>query len=129
MNAATLAVKEAKRLAQDRARYAAWEARGCPPSPPPIPSTRKDRTRPRADKHSMLLRAQGTLCGICCREFDEYSALTLDHVTPRALGGKNSRNLMLAHMSCNSAKGDRPPTREELVRLANVNAFMDNLAR
>lgn len=75
------------------------------------------------------MKAQGGLCGICCSALNEYSIITFDHVVPRALGGRNARNLMLAHERCNGVKADRPPTREELARLANVNAYLDNLAR
>lgn len=75
-----------------------------------------------------LLKAQGSCCYLCGRKMvlgkqpTSALAVTLDHVTPRALGGKSSGNLLLSHRRCNQAKGHRRPTGCELVRLAEVNA-------
>lgn len=116
LNAALRAVKDAK-------RYAEWERRGCPPSPPPAP--RKDRLRPkrgRGNIRARLYEAQNGLCGICGFGMGPCQAQTIDHVVPRARGGKNAGNVLLAHSDCNSRKGDRAPTTAERATLAKVNA-------
>lgn len=47
---------------------------------------------------------------------------TYEHVVPRARGGVNHGNRLVAHKFCNEAKADRMPTGCELVWLAVVNA-------
>lgn len=45
-------------------------------------------------------------CRIC--EEDDLDALTIDHITPRVLGGDESlRNLQVLCRPCNSSKGGR----------------------
>lgn len=107
---------------RDAQRYVDWERRGKPPSPSVEP--RKDRVRPRRghDPHrERLYRAQDGMCGLCGGEIYDPREGTLDHVIPRALGGRNAGNLLLAHGRCNNAKADRPPTSRELATLAEVN--------
>jgi 5-methylcytosine-specific restriction endonuclease McrA len=111
---------------RDKQRYAAWEARGKPPSPS---APRKDRRRPRAEAAAITLPlrvrlydAQEGKCGLCGAAIHEISSGTLDHVVPRALGGQNVNNLLLAHASCNNWKANRAPTKAELQMLAFVNA-------
>jgi 5-methylcytosine-specific restriction endonuclease McrA len=109
-------------LIRDAQRYADWERRGKPPSPTVAP--RKDRMRPRRghDPHrERLYRAQEGKCGLCGGEIFDPRGATLDHVIPRALGGRNFENLLLAHKRCNNLKADRPPTSCELETLAAVN--------
>lgn len=119
-NAAKRAIAESKRLqqmARDDARYAAWEARGKPPSPS-VPR-RTDRLRPRASTCFLLVEAQEGLCGICGQRLGDL--VTIDHVVPLSRGGRNVGNRMAAHSACNSMKADRMPTKRELERLAKVN--------
>lgn len=109
---------------RDAQRYSDWERRGKPPSPS---APRKDRLRPGASRGRELLRAklhaaQDGLCGLCGDPICLPSDGTIDHVVPRALGGGNSRNVLLAHGECNNLKADRSPTAEELTVLAIVNA-------
>ena len=61
----------------------------------PVPMTRDN-----------ILRRDGYRCAYCGRS----GALTLDHVLPRAQGGRSTwTNLVAACQPCNAAKGDRSP--------------------
>ena len=52
-----------------------------------------------------VLRRDNNHCGYC-----GGSATTIDHVTPRSRGGKDSwENLVACCLKCNNAKGDRTP--------------------
>jgi 5-methylcytosine-specific restriction endonuclease McrA len=113
------------KLIRDVQRYAEWVARGKPTSSS-IP--RKDRRRPRAAHKAEPLRvrlhlAQAGACGLCGGRLERGRG-TLDHVVPRARGGGNIGNLLLAHGRCNHAKADRMPTQMELDMLAAVNAVL-----
>lgn len=47
---------------------------------------------------------------------------SIDHVVPADIGGTNHlSNLVVAHRGCNSKRGSRPPTDDELARLAALN--------
>jgi 5-methylcytosine-specific restriction endonuclease McrA len=121
LNAALQAIRDAQ-------RYKDWERRGKPPSPT---QPRRDRVRPRARRgrdplRERLYAAQCGNCGLCGEPLFDPCAGTIDHVMPRALGGRNAGNLLLAHQLCNSVKADRPPTRGEMATLAAVN---DRIAR
>lgn len=115
----------ALQLIRDAQRYADWERRGKPPSPS-LPPKRKDRLRPRKQQQGQdplrerLFRAQQGLCGLCGYRIDLREG-TIDHVVPRALGGRNVGNVLLAHLVCNNQKAARLPTFEELRTLAKVN--------
>lgn len=53
----------------------------------------------------------------CAMEFEQF---TIDHQIPKSKGGSNRHgNLVAACSRCNTAKGDRMPTSEELER-ANI---------
>ena len=138
-NAAKAAVAEARRRREqaerDAQRYAEWEARGKPPSPP---QPRKDRMRPKAraapgaDRPMMVRIAaiQGGVCSLCWEPLDFSPDLSPDaplrpsfeHVIPRSLGGPNVGGRLVAHRVCNSRKGSSLPTGCELVWLLAVNA-------
>lgn len=116
---------------RDAQRYADWERRGKPPSPSTPP--RKDRLRPRAKRgrnpwRDRLFAAQDGLCGLCGGSLPDAYAGTIEHVMPRALGGRNAGNILLAHAECNNIKGCRPPTRDELATLARANDRLASLA-
>lgn len=52
------------------------------------------------------LSTKGNLCWLC----GEHGADTVDHRVPRSYGGDDSpENLMPAHLSCNSERGNAPP--------------------
>lgn len=115
---------------RDAARYAAWEARGKPPSPS---APRKDRLRPRVQHFgwkarvlAQLLDAQEGRCCLCHEPLDiaapRYEdGANLDHVVPRVRGGRDADNLLATHRRCNSEKGGRSPTGCEVLWLAVVN--------
>lgn len=128
--------KKAKALqaARDAKRYAQWELRGKPPSPT---APRKDRIRPRSRAHvaqSPLLHRiaeiQGMACSICgdavllSGEINHPHLASFDHVVPRAHGGRDDKNRLVAHRECNTRKADRPPTACELLLLEAVNAAL-----
>lgn len=76
-----------------------------------------------------LARAQGGLCFWCGREmapstWNVGASLSLDHVIPRADGGSNRKdNLVAACKRCNSARPSRASQRH------NEQAQRDALAR
>lgn len=47
---------------------------------------------------------------------------TREHLVPRSKGGVTVGNIVLAHFSCNTCKGDRMPTEQELARLRKLYA-------
>ncbi|MFC6712444.1 HNH endonuclease [Branchiibius cervicis] len=62
--------------------------------------------RYRAERAAVL--AVSDVCWLC----GERGADTVDHVVPYSHGGTDNRaNLRPAHRSCNSARGNRAPTR------------------
>ncbi len=65
---------------------------------------RKDR------RLAIYIRDRFTCC-YCGRDLRhaEPREVTLDHLVPRSAGGNNeTNNLVLACLSCNSSRGDRP---------------------
>ena len=57
-----------------------------------------------------LVAAYGKNCCYCGQEGCKGDPLTVDHWQPRARGGTDRwENLVAAHLSCNQAKGDRAP--------------------
>ena len=65
-----------------------------------------------------LLWKYGNRCAICGKKIRNFSDLTVDHIIPRAKGGKNVlSNCQLAHKSCNASKNDKmPEAYEKLLR-------------
>ena len=54
-----------------------------------------------------VLGRDGMVCGICRRPVD-WADLTFDHIQSLHLGGPHSEaNLQVAHMACNSRKGEQ----------------------
>lgn len=58
-------------------------------------------------------KAQDRRCYLC--GFKMKRGLTRDHVWPRALGGRDAGNIILAHANCNWIKSNRAPTPCELL--------------
>jgi 5-methylcytosine-specific restriction endonuclease McrA len=84
----------------------------------------------RLDFENRLWKAQQGLCSICSQRlvrderFRDDTGWNLDHVYPRSRYARlgNRGNLLLSHIACNSAKGDREPTGCERLLLEAVNA-------
>lgn len=82
----------------------------------------------RQGKLIRLIREQGGECFYCgttldMRDVKPLTMPTVDEVVPRALDGPVTwENQVAACYSCNSRKGSRPPTSDELQRLDNLKA-------
>jgi 5-methylcytosine-specific restriction endonuclease McrA len=75
-----------------------------------------DRLPTRDVKYSRqtLFQRDKHLCGYCGKEFDR-KLLTVDHITPRAKGGKTTwSNTITACFPCNSVKADRTPEQAKM---------------
>lgn len=104
-------------------RHLAWKAKGKPPSKSqPI---RREPSRSRkvriANKIDLLMRLQKGRCYLCSEPFQAARSETLEHVVPRAMGGRSHRNVLLAHGDCNQEKADRLPRPCERIYLAAIN--------
>lgn len=62
------------------------------------------------------------LCLLCHKPIVDEEHVTLDHVVPKAEGGKEAGNFLPAHTKCNNRKGNRMPTGCELIWLEVINA-------
>lgn len=73
----------------------------------------------KAKKHQIIRESEGRcfLCGLPMIPGTE----TIHHVLPRARGGTNAAdNLVAVHATCNLQVGDRLPTSEEFERLLRL---------
>jgi hypothetical protein len=98
--------------------YAKWIERAASLPRPPFGTSIIER--------AMIFQAGR--CYLCTCKFDmsehkRPGRATRDHVTPRARGGRDDRNIMLACADCNVEKGDRLPTPDELAILAVFNEW------
>lgn len=78
---------------------------------------------------SRLYAAQDGNCYLCGYHMGAVRQATEDHVTPRARGGRNASNLLLAHSACNNHKGAREPYPCELIYLRTINLIVVHRAR
>lgn len=63
-------------------------------------------------RNRAVVLAEEQTCWMCGRPGTPDDPLTADHVIPRSRGGSHDRrNLRAGHLSCNSARGNRPPVR------------------
>lgn len=75
-----------------------------------------------------LWRAQGKCCPICgvlmlpVHARHPTRGWSVEHVWPRSRYRHHEGNLLISHVECNNAKGDRDPTGCELIILALANA-------
>lgn len=53
---------------------------------------------------------------------NEHDVASYDHLLPRSLGGRGGGNLVIAHRSCNSKRGHKLPSSEEVDHLRVLNA-------
>lgn len=93
----------------------------------------KRRRRPVAGLAAAVVGFQYGRCLICADPLEQTDSIAIDHVFPFSLMtmGKVMRdphldldavwNLAPVHASCNGQKSNRPPTRDEVVRLAARN--------
>lgn len=71
----------------------------------------------------VLAEIQGHRCYMCLVPFPSKYAVTVDHVTPRWVGGRNGYgNIAAACFGCNNRKHERMPTGCELIWLEFINA-------
>lgn len=62
----------------------------------------------RPEKRLALYLRDGLACAYCGETVEDGAKLTLDHLTPHSLGGKNQEsNLVTACHRCNSGRGSR----------------------
>jgi 5-methylcytosine-specific restriction endonuclease McrA len=54
---------------------------------------------------------------------------TREHLVPKSKGGKHGHNVVLAHVKCNSARGNADPTPEMLRRGRAIHKNARRLAR
>lgn len=67
-----------------------------------------------------LLWKYGNRCAICGRKIRSLDELTVDHIIPKAKGGKNViSNCQLAHKTCNELKNDTMPDEYERMLRSN----------
>jgi hypothetical protein len=85
------------------------------PRPQPQPRPRRSKTAATtARKIRQLAERDGWTCHLCGEPINPgkrtgHQRATLDHLTPRSLGGRNGiENLKLAHAICNSKRGNQP---------------------
>ena len=63
--------------------------------------------------NATLHRRQNRRCFLC--GFKMQRGISREHVWPKAAGGREAGNILLAHQSCNFAKKDRMPHPCELL--------------
>lgn len=65
-----------------------------------------------------IFRRDGDTCQYCARSFSK-SELTIDHVVPRAMGGRSTwDNVVCCCVACNRKKGGRTPGRANMELLS-----------
>lgn len=58
-------------------------------------------------KREVVYERDKGICGLC-KQLVDFEQMTLDHILPLSLGGEHSyANVQVAHLSCNSSKGNR----------------------
>ena len=87
-----------------------------------LPPQGYDRANAVRKLQRVVARVQGYICPICGKPTERRRGLSLDHVIPRSRGGADRLgNLIVAHVRCNSRKGNRMPTGCEVIWLSFVN--------
>lgn len=70
-------------------------------------------------KRNIFLRDE-FLCAYCGKDLHNSRSITVDHVLPKSLGGKNSwENCVTACKKCNYSKGNRTPEQAGLTLRVN----------
>jgi len=134
-----------RRADRDQRRYAEWVARGktiyarsvrptaefvasivATPSARDRAGTLRRRLR-KAGVLEALFNLQDYRCCYCPSPIGRDA--TVEHVVPKAHGGKDHRNILLACLPCNARKANRAPHPCELIFLAAINARLDGPVR
>ncbi|HLG14192.1 MAG TPA: HNH endonuclease [Blastocatellia bacterium] len=80
-------------------------------------------------KRSRILARDRYRCQYCGHRGTQFT-LTIDHIVPRARGGRTApENLCAACFACNQRKGDRTPEEARMPLLANPSALAYDIAR
>lgn len=82
---------------------------------------RKAAEQARAHKFRRIYELQGGRCYLCGDPFESQAKATDDHVTPKAMGGRRTANILHACRGCNHAKSHRAPRPCELIYLEAIN--------
>lgn len=71
--------------------------------------------RPARELKALVIATYGTRCCLCHqpvdlrRRFPDRWSASVEHLVPRSKGGSDDlENLRLAHLGCNSSRGNRP---------------------
>jgi 5-methylcytosine-specific restriction endonuclease McrA len=81
-------------------------------------------------KNRALYRAQRGYCYLCGKSFiagfnaPYLKQASVDHVRPRVRGHTRMHNKLLAHIGCNTDKGERQPHPCELLYLEAINEML-----
>ena len=78
-------------------------------------------------RKAYLLKKQKGKCARCKLSFQEWDVIEVDHIIPRALGGKEEyKNLQLLHRHCHDEKTneDRTKERKKETSLDTINKFL-----
>ena len=78
----------------------------------------------KAELRVLLWNATNGRCCLCGYFIKNLDHMTMDHVIPKHMGGRNRYNLVPAHRQCNHVKGSRAPTACELLWLEYVNIHL-----
>ncbi|MBG1261744.1 HNH endonuclease [Nostoc commune] len=79
------------------------------------------------NRKAKMLKQQKGKCPWCGLSFQEWDVLEIDHITPRAIGGKDEdKNLQLLHRHCHDEK-----TAIDLIeiRKKNHSKFLEKLSQ
>lgn len=90
-------------------------------------STRLGKHPQMSNRKAKLLKQQKGKCPWCGLSFQEWDVLEVDHITPRAIGGKDeNKNLQLLHRHCHDEK-----TAIDLkeIRKKNHSKFLEKLSQ
>lgn len=114
---------------KEAGRYADWIRRGSPRCASSLPKMMRlvPRRVKSARRIDVLMRVQRGSCYLCGAPMRATDAVTMDHVVPKAKGGRDRGNVLATHYDCNQAKADRDPFPCELLYLEGANLIRLNL--
>ena len=90
-------------------------------------STRLGRSPELPRKKASLLKGQRGICHWCCLHFHEGDVMEIDHIIPKALGGKNEySNLQLLHGHCHD---DKTALDLEYIKERQISKYYDDFSK